>query len=159
MQCRKVFSYCLVRRSRGPIVVQQPGPPRAPDPGAGPVLVPADADLLPRPHRERERWVADGADMLLAEQVIELSEDGHSALDGVHEVGVEPGVAEVEIAVGKNHRVSSGQVRVVEVSRVVGTAGEGTLECSGKLGPRILHREEATMRRAPEGSRAHQRVV
>src|ERR1039458_4864584 len=102
MQCRKVFSYCLVRRSRGPAKDKcGDSSPfatlRVRMTTSG--LVSVDSDLQSRPHRERERRVADGADMLLAEQVIELGEDGHPALDGIHQVGVELGVAEVEIAV------------------------------------------------------------
>ena len=64
-------------------------------------LVATDADLHAGADRERQARIADGADVLLAEKIVELGEEFDVAGGGEDGVEVELGVTEVEVAVGE----------------------------------------------------------
>ena len=85
--------------------------------------VAADADLHAGADGEGQAGVADGADVLLAEKIVELSEDGDVAGGGEDGVEVEFGVAEVEIAVGQQEGVAAVAVVVELEGGVVAAAG------------------------------------
>ena len=83
----------------------------------------------------------------------------HPLLDGVHQVGVQLGVAEVQIAVGQHQRVAEVRVEAVEEGGVVRAAGQRALERRRQASSRVLHREEAGVRRTPERPRTDQRAL
>ncbi len=68
--------------------------------------VAADSDLYTGTDGERQSGVADGADVLFAEEIVELREDGDVAGGFEDDVEVELGVAEVEVAIGEKKEVA-----------------------------------------------------
>ncbi len=96
--------------------------------------------------------------MLLAEEIVQLSEGCDARLEGVGEVGVQLGVAEVEIAVGQHEGVAAGDVEAIQEGGVVGAAGQCALEGRSQPVARVLHTEESSVRRTAEGTRADQRA-
>src|SRR6185312_1406367 len=110
-------------------------------------LVSADPHFEPSPEGERQRWVADGANVLVVQQVLELREDGETREDVVGAAEIELGVAEVEVAVGQQQRIAEVGVITIEEGGVVTAAGVGAEEADGELRPRVLRGGEACMRR------------
>ncbi len=70
--------------------------------------------------------------MLLAEQIVELREEGDVAGGGEDQVEIEFGVGEVEIAVGEEEGVAAVAIVVELEGGVVAAAGEGTFERGGE---------------------------
>src|SRR5579859_3706078 len=94
--------------------------------------VAAYADLHAGANGEGQPGVADGADVLLAEKIVELGEEGDVAGGDEDGVEVEFGVGEVEIAVGEEESVAVVAVIVELEGGVVAVAGECTLDGGGE---------------------------
>ena len=73
-------------------------------------------------------------------RLLSSAEDGDVVGGGVDDVGVELGVAEVEVAVGEEEGVAAVDVGVGEEGGVVGAAGEGAFEGRGELAGGVLRR-------------------
>ena len=91
----------------------------------------ADSDFHARANGEWEARIADGADVLLIEKIVELGEDGYVAGDSDDGVEVELGIAEVEIAVGEQERVAAVAIVVELEGGVVAAAGKRAADGGG----------------------------
>ncbi len=120
-------------------------------------LIAEDFDLHAGADGERQAGIADGADVLLAEKVVELGEEGEVIGGYEGQVEVEFGVAEVEIVIGKEEGVAAVAVVVELEGGVVALAAEGSIDCSGETVGGVLDGEEAGVRRAAEGAVADER--
>src|SRR5580704_14672617 len=69
-------------------------------------LVSADPHLEAAANGKRQRWVTDGADVLIVHQILALREHRQAIADGVGAAYIDFGVAEVEIAVGQQQRIA-----------------------------------------------------
>jgi hypothetical protein len=119
--------------------------------------VAADAELHAGANREGQAGVAYGAYVLLAEQVVELSEEGDVAGGGEDGVEVELGVGEVEIAVGEEEGVAVVAVVVELEGGVVAAAGEGSFDGGGEAVGGEFDGEEAGAGRPAEGALTDER--
>ncbi len=119
--------------------------------------VAADANLHAGADGKGQAGIADGADVLLAEEVVELGEDGDVFVGRVSGVEVELEVAEVEVAVGEEERVSAVAVVVQLEGGVVAVAADSAFDGGGEFFDGVLRGEEAGVGRAAEGSAADQR--
>jgi hypothetical protein len=115
-------------------------------------LVAAYSQLEAGADGEGQAGISDGADVLLAEEIFQLSKDRDVTGYGVGDVEIEFGIAEVEIAVGEKERVAKVGVKAVEEGRVVGTAGESAFEGCGEFVSGVLDSKEASVRRTAEGT-------
>ena len=102
-----------------------------------------DAELYSGTNGEGQARVADGADVLLVEKIVELSEEGDAVGRGEDDVEVEFGVGEVEIVIGKEESVAAVAVVVELEGGVVAAAGEGAFEGGGEAAGCEFGGEEA----------------
>ena len=119
--------------------------------------VAADSDLHAGADGEGQAGVADGADVLLAEKIVELGEEGDVAGGGEDGVEIELGVGEVEIAVGEEEGVAVVAVVVELEGGVVAAAGDSAFEGGGEAVGGEFGGEEAGAGRAAEGAAADER--
>lgn len=120
-------------------------------------LVASDSDLESGTDGKRQAGIADGANMLLAEQVVELGEDGYVVGGDEEGVHVEFGVAEVQIKIGEQEGVAAVDVVVELEGGVVAAAGESAFEGCGEAAGCVFDGEEAGAWRAAEGAAAYER--
>src|ERR1700730_17568837 len=104
---------------------------------AGMASVAADSDLHAGADGERQAGVADGADVLLIEKIVELGEESDMAGGFEDGVEVELGVGVVEVGIGEEEEVAVDGVGagtgVVELEvGVVAAAAEGAFDGSGE---------------------------
>jgi len=90
----------------------------------------SDAEAQTDAEVHGQAGVADGGDVLFAEEIIALSVDGEARKPLVADSEIELGEGRVEIAIGQEKRVSATQIRIFQIGRVVAAAGE----CAGGNG-------------------------
>src|ERR1700733_5921385 len=117
-------------------------------------LVSADPHLETGAEGERQRRVADGADVLVVQQVLSLHEYREAVGDVEGAAEIELSVGEVEVAVGQQQRVVEVGGEAVEEGGVVAAAGVAAEEGDGELGPQVLRGGEAGLRWPAEDARA-----
>src|SRR5580692_5654110 len=119
--------------------------------------VATDANLQAGAECKWQAGIADGAYVLLAEEVVELGEDGDVFVGGVGAVDVELQVAKVEIAVGQEEGVAAVAVVVQLEGGVVAAAADSAFNGGGKFFDGVLSGEEADVGWAAEGTAANER--
>ena len=120
-------------------------------------LIAEDFDLHAGADGKRQAGIANGADMLLAEKIVELGEEGEVTVGCEEQVEIEFRVGEVEVVIGEKECVAAVAVVVELEGGVVAAAAEGAFDGGGETVRSEFGGEETGVRRALEGTAADER--
>jgi len=113
-----------------------------------------DFDLHSGADGKWQPGIADGADPLLAEKIVQLGEEDEVVGGCEDEIEIELGVGEVEIAIWKQKSVATVAIVIELQGGIIAAAAEGSFDRSGEAAGGELCGEEARVGRALERSTA-----
>src|SRR6202012_5740545 len=83
------------------------------------LLVATQAELQPRPKGQRKPRIADWANVLVVEQIVELREEQRVMRERIGHAKIELHVAEVKIAIAQQQRIRVVDVLPIQIGGVV----------------------------------------